>query len=161
MTEAHLSETALPAELPSVTKGRHFVREMLQDWNLSALQTDAELGVSELVANAVLHGGTPISVEIRVDRHLTISVFDGNPRLHRPLAPAGREVEGGRGLRIIAAIAHDWGVDAVPGGKAIWFSLERPAAGGDGDIVSIGSRRARASVTPAITDNDGVRAQVA
>lgn len=122
--ERHLS---LANDLSSVTRGRHFVREVLVDWQLDALVEDAELGTSELVANAVRHAGTDLVLSIRSDAAILISIEDGRPGLRRP--PGGEAsslVDHGRGLHIVAAISQDWGIRSTPRGKAVWFSLARP-----------------------------------
>ena len=85
----------------------------------------AELCVSELVTNAVLHAVTDVAVVVDVtDRRFRVTVVDGStgePRL-RPLAP---DSVTGRGLHIVAALAHRWGFAVHPAGKAVWFELDR------------------------------------
>ncbi len=52
---------------------------------LLALLDDAQLAVTELVTNAVLHARTPLLVSISSDNsYLELAVFDGNPTLPRP-----------------------------------------------------------------------------
>lgn len=128
----------LDNDLSSVTRGRHFVRDVLAEWQLAALVEDAELGASELVANAVRHAGTDLVLSIRADAAIVITIEDGRPELPRPLSPgAASLVDHGRGLHIVAAISHDWGIRATPHGKAIWFSLARPSSDGKGHDADI------------------------
>ncbi|GAA0604153.1 hypothetical protein GCM10009547_02420 [Sporichthya brevicatena] len=129
----------LSADLASVTHGRHFVRDTLLEWDLARLVEDAELGVSELIANAVRHARTDVTLSIAAADRVTISIADGEPMLHRPFVPGGDEIpESGRGLKIVAAVSDDWGIEARSGGKAVWFSLMLPdSATADADLFAI------------------------
>jgi len=89
---------------------------------------DAQLVVSELATNAVIHGGTPFSVSVScLGSTIRIAVRDRNetPPIVRDAAPDSRS---GRGLRLVDAVADDWGVDANPGGKTVWADLPFRAA---------------------------------
>ncbi len=98
----------LSCELASVTIGRHFVRDTLLRWDLERLVGDAELGVSELVANAVRHARSDVRLIVCAGTEVTFAVSDREPVLHRPIGP------------------DDWGIEARDGGKSIWFSLTLP-----------------------------------
>lgn len=125
-------ELHLPAELASVTQARHFVRDTLLAWDRPELVDDAQLGTSELVANAVRHAGTDLVLRISEDGPVTVAIQDGHPELRRPVATdAGFLAENGRGLHIVAAISQDWGITTAVGGKVVWFVLASPHSGGD------------------------------
>ncbi len=87
----------------------------------------ARLLVSELVINAVTHAGTECELTLRSDgRSLRVEVSDHSHDLphvrdHLPQAISGR------GLRIVAELADEWGVDQESEGKTVWFELV-PAA---------------------------------
>ena len=136
--ELHLSQ-----EPASVTQARHFVRDVLLEWGLEALVDDAQLGTSELVANAVRHAGTDLTLTIRVDGLVTIAIQDGQPELRRPVvADSDFLAENGRGLHIVAAISHDWGITTAANGKVVWFNLAFPdRAGRNADVLSMADRR--------------------
>ena len=119
----------LPAGLASARQARSAVRQALTDWHMGHLSDDAELLASELVANAAEHGdGAPISLALR--RHtepggqpgLTCEVTDTSPAMPQRGAP-GPDAERGRGLAIVAALAHSSGVRTTHGGKTTWFTL--------------------------------------
>ncbi len=133
----------LPEHLMSVTRARHFVRDVLLGWDLESLVEDAQLGTSELVANAVRHAGTDLVLTIRVDGLVTISIQDGQPELRRPvIADSDFLAENGRGLHIVAAIAHDWGITTAANGKVVWFNLSLPETSADGaDVLSLDRKR--------------------
>lgn len=148
MTASERSIT-LPAELRSVTTGRHFARDVVTEWDLEQLADDVQLGTSELVANAVRHAGTEVTLTLRRDELLTVEVRDGHPVLHQPFSPhLDLTAESGRGLQIVAAISDDWGIASVVDGKSIWFKLALPDQhSSDADVFSLDKRRGRASDT--------------
>jgi signal transduction histidine kinase len=82
-----------------------------------------ELVFSELVSNALRHGGAPVQVSLfRVDGRWLIDVADGSPT---PPAPrvAGRFDKGGRGLLIISRLADRCGWTTVNGVKHVWAEV--------------------------------------
>lgn len=94
------------------------------------LLEDALLLVSELVTNAVLHGQADVVLRVRADPPgIRVSVHDagnGWPELRGP--DSNHHAVGGRGLRIVDAVASSWGVepsDPLPG-KVVWFELHPP-----------------------------------
>jgi anti-sigma regulatory factor (Ser/Thr protein kinase) len=90
------------------------------------LDDDLDLVLSELVTNAIRHGGGCTRVEIRaVGRLLRLSVTDG--RISRPVVhPTDRSArESGRGMLLVHTIARRWGVRRVRRyhGKSVWLEL--------------------------------------
>jgi anti-sigma regulatory factor (Ser/Thr protein kinase) len=84
---------------------------------------DAQLVISELATNAVIHAGTPFSVGVRCDGStVRISVQDWSST-----QPIVRETNAralsGRGLRLIAMVSRAWGIDYGPDGKTVWAEL--------------------------------------
>jgi signal transduction histidine kinase len=109
----------------SAGEARRLVRAALAEVGESAVVDAAELAVSELVTNAVLHAATPLELSIEVTAAaVTVQVRDDHPRL-----PVQRDSSSsattGRGLAIVAALAHAHGVDVHDPGKAVWFRLLR------------------------------------
>ncbi|MCQ4080641.1 ATP-binding protein [Streptomyces sp. RB6PN25] len=98
------------------------MRDTLAGWGLDHLSGTAELLVSELVANALIHARGALGLTV-VRRHVvSCHVRDGSrelPRLHA--AQPGDEC--GRGLSLVDTMASDWGVDLTPWGKEVWFEL--------------------------------------
>lgn len=114
-------------ELRCIAPTRAAVREHLSACGVEQT-ADAELMVSELVGNAIVHAGTDISVTVRcTQERATVEVHDGSSvmpevRGHEPMRP------GGHGLRIVEALALRWGVEQSAGhGKTVWFEV-LPAA---------------------------------
>lgn len=90
---------------------------------------DLELLITELVTNSVLHSGLSeddrISVSIaRSGAVVRLEVCDEGGRFARPSA-APRRAEGGRGLRLVAALSDDWGVHH-DGITRVWLTYRLP-----------------------------------
>jgi anti-sigma regulatory factor (Ser/Thr protein kinase) len=107
----------------SVTQARRFVVGVLGDIEPDVADRVVVM-VSELATNSVRHAHSPFTVTVeRTPRDIRISVFDVGPE--RPAMRSPRPAEPtGRGLRIVQALADNWGVTTHDGaGKAVWFSL--------------------------------------
>lgn len=105
-----------------VGTARRFVRSLLTI-DHEHLADDAELAVSELVTNAVVHAGTPIAVRVAVaPGSVRVEVEDGSP--HHPRARRYADTAGtGRGLRLLADLVDSWGATSTATGKIVWFEL--------------------------------------
>ncbi|CAA9373029.1 ATP-binding protein [uncultured Nocardioides sp.] len=132
-----LAKQALPldAEPGAVANARRWVVEACRQLERDDLIECAELGVSELVTNAVLHGEPPLSVRVRGTReHPRIEVADASRQQPEPPQPALFEEDSeegflatfGRGLSIVAMSSVTWGASMDSHGKVVWFE---PAPG--------------------------------
>jgi anti-sigma regulatory factor (Ser/Thr protein kinase) len=97
------------------------VTDALGSWSVPAeLAGDIVLAASELVTNAVEHGSSEITVELRLAGGcILLKVRDDSgeaPVLRRPNPHSPR----GRGLALIAAISAAWGHQHAEGGKWVW-----------------------------------------
>jgi anti-sigma regulatory factor (Ser/Thr protein kinase) len=115
-------ELPIPARPSEVGQARRAVRSELVRFGLDREHADvAQLVVSELVMNAVLHGREPIMLRVSVDREVTVVEVrdDGDV-----FTPVHLGAESGRGLALVQALALDWGtVAAEGGGKTVWASI--------------------------------------
>jgi anti-sigma regulatory factor (Ser/Thr protein kinase) len=101
------------------------------DRTLGELRDDADLLVSELVTNSVVHARAEC-VELHAcagPERIRIEVSDPGPGF------AGREAqrepsltgEGGYGLHIVDSLAHRWGVQRN-GAALVWLEIDRSPA---------------------------------
>jgi PAS domain S-box-containing protein len=130
---SHVEESvvSLPPLPQSVRDARAFVRSTLTGTPVDHLIDDAQLAVSEVVTNAVVHAGTPIEVAVSVGGGgVRVAVSDGSPRMPRRREYADTAGTG-RGLRLLTELATDWGADARGDGKTVWFALGAEAASPD------------------------------
>lgn len=108
----------------SVRQARRFLRERLQEAGRVAWSDAAELALSEVVTNGVLHAHTELIVRVRVDPDAVhVEVVDANPAL--PVQRRGHDTDAttGRGLELVAALTRDCGVRPEPSGKVVWFEV--------------------------------------
>jgi len=148
----------LPAELMSVREGRRFARDLVIEWGLRRLADEVQLGVSELITNAVRHARTGVELRIRLADRLTVEVRDFEPTLNRPAddGPADPMATSGRGLQIVAAVSRDWGVRGFIDGKAVWFTLDLPdEASPDADVYRLVARGPDAGTGHRSSDEPG------
>jgi anti-sigma regulatory factor (Ser/Thr protein kinase) len=121
----------LPPVPASVTLARRLVRDLLHSWAAPQDREDAQLLVTELVANVVDHAsGDVLTLELELaGAWLRIAVVDGSAvrPVVRQLSTAQQR---GRGMQLVASIADRWGVEDHDGGKRVWFELA-PVADGE------------------------------
>lgn len=119
-------ERTLPAAARSVAGARQLVRQTLSDWTAPQYEWTAAQLLTELVTNAVIHAGTPVTVCLALfaDR-LRVEVRDGSPRLPAQRS-YGVQATTGRGLQLVSVLATSWGVSIDEGGKTVWCEVEDP-----------------------------------
>ncbi|GGO78158.1 ATP-binding protein [Nonomuraea cavernae] len=120
-----LGDRWIPRADRCLSSARRFVRDVALDWQAGQDVAEvAELLVSELVTNAITHGGAgAVRVSVLRERELmVVDVHDSCPTLPC-LRLAGRFDVGGRGLAIVQTLSHDWGWTVAQHGKSVWFQL--------------------------------------
>lgn len=111
----------------SVQDARRWVVGTCHDIERDDLVECAELGVSELVTNALLHAEPQLTVRVRGTReHPRVEVHDGSAE--PPVMPTDHPDEDdllltfGRGLGIVSRCSTAWGVHLEEDGKTVWFA---------------------------------------
>ncbi|MFE0257273.1 ATP-binding protein [Streptomyces sp. NPDC059010] len=109
-----------------VGRMRRITKAHLRLWEVSGPAADGTLlAVSELVTNAIQHGHGSVGLKVLyAASHVRIEVSDGNPQPAQ-LTCANDEDTSGRGLFIVAVLAHKWGVS--DDGKTTWCVIRLPA----------------------------------
>ncbi|MFH9762480.1 ATP-binding protein [Streptomyces anulatus] len=115
---------AAPAQLSEL---RRAVRSQLGSWGASAVTGEAELVATELGANVIKHVGwdaaASLVLELREGR-VRLEVHDRSRAVPALLPAACADSdECGRGLHLIASMAHDWGAVRTATGKFVWCEL--------------------------------------
>ena len=123
-----------------VQDARRWVADLCEEIGRAELVECAQLGVSELVTNALLHGEPPIAVRIRgTSEHPRVEVRDSS--VEAPILPTEPldkpETDDllltfGRGLSIVARCSDAWGAEIEDDGKVVWFAPAAEFADGDG-----------------------------
>lgn len=111
----------------SVSRAREFVVGLLGPGVEAGVADDIRLCVSELVTNALRHTppGREFLVCVLPGRDvLRVEVHDAGTGVPYLCAPAATD-DRGRGLRLVDALADDWGVsDRAGPGKAVWAEFK-------------------------------------
>lgn len=129
-------EVDLPNSPVAPRLARRALAEFLQGKVSDDAAADAMLATSEVVANAVRHGGLGRNAVIRLsmrdgDGRVRVAVEQETPA---PVAAGDKgepptaiaEAESGYGFRLLDRITERWGVESGPPG-VVWFDI--PAAG--------------------------------
>ncbi|WP_069386205.1 SpoIIE family protein phosphatase [Cellulosimicrobium cellulans] len=116
----------LPSEAASIGRARHAVVRTCQAWGV-ADSANAELVVSELVANGVLHGWGHLALRLfDTGDGIRVEVEDGNPAPPVPTDGHPNRM-GGFGMQIVERLA-DWGWRPTASGKLVWATLRPQSA---------------------------------
>jgi hypothetical protein len=112
----------LPSQPSSARLARRLARGAMGGCPEPIVET-AELLITELISNAILHTSSPPVMHIDVDfGTVRISVSDESSQT--PEVRHGElDDEGGRGLMLVESLASSWGCTLTSGGKQIWFIL--------------------------------------
>lgn len=155
-----------------VHDARRWIAGGLREMGRDDLVEAAEIGTSELVTNALLHGEAPISVTLGgTPEHPRVEVRDASrerPLLPTEPEPSAADHEGGddldslddldglddllltfgRGLGIVARAARAWGADIDEDGKVVWFA----PAPEIGEVGAVGTITGEPGTSPAPDD---------
>lgn len=118
---------ALASDPRSVAEARRSVAGWCREIDRDDLVECAELAVSELVTNALLHAKAPITLCLRGTReHPRIEVSDASPTPPSVPMSTSEELDDllltfGRGLSIVAMCSVTWGAATEAHGKIVWF----------------------------------------
>ena len=119
----HELDIALPRSPAAAASAREHVRGAFGAILKPERFSDAQLAVTELVANAVRHGTGDIRLRMRIDgQRLYGEVIDDGGGFEHAIRERSPEEVSGRGLGIVAALADEWGVHE--GSTHVWFSLD-------------------------------------
>ena len=125
------ASTRLPSDSMAPREARRFLRSTLREWDVEDDTVDgAELCVSELVTNAVIHTGTAAELSVQLDADfLTVLVRDGGAMGSvTPSHETDPMTISGRGLALVDAVSSAWAAEHGADGTTVWFEIERPAA---------------------------------
>lgn len=121
-----LGDWPIPNDPSSVRRARNLVVEHARRVGVADHAEDVRLAASELLTNAVVHGGKTICIRVTTDwQVLRVEVHDNGTR---PVGEAagGELRETGRGLdQIVAHVTETYGITHEPGrGTVAWFEVK-------------------------------------
>jgi len=112
-----------PPDPSSPAAARRLLGTIVEDCGRPDWRDAAELALTELITNALLHAHTEMTVRISCDdKLLRVEVEDSSPVVPVPRG-YGPESSTGRGLGLVAAITHEHGITRTDTGKIVWFAL--------------------------------------
>lgn len=120
-------DLTLPANGSSPRAARRFLTDTLRRSDVGSTVADrATLLTSELVTNAVRYGRGLVTLTVCAQPPaVRVVVHDDNPALPTLGRDDDHAAEGGRGLRLVEALATRWGTDPhPPDGKDVWFEID-------------------------------------
>jgi hypothetical protein len=122
----HRASRRFRATTGAPAAARAYVVATLERWGRGGMVDAAELIVSELATNAVLHARSSFTVALTAsdpdDAAVRLEVRDDQPALPRRSGYA-LDAGTGRGLHLIDALAVRWGAEADGRGKVVWVEL--------------------------------------
>lgn len=126
-------------EPASAGAARRFVAAVLERSGAMEAVEPTVLLVSEVVTNAVLHAGTPVTVAVAVEEErVHVDVADGSSTIPS-VKGYERDAATGRGRELVRALSSAWGVERRGDGKCVWFEIpiggDATASGEQGDAV--------------------------
>jgi anti-sigma regulatory factor (Ser/Thr protein kinase) len=122
----------LEAQPASVPEARRLACEAAADYLDSTQYKSFELVVTEVVSNAVRHGGVggePIRLAVTPkDGYMCVQVTDSGAGLVPRPGAFESDDEGGFGLFIVEQLTRRWGVTREDNRTRVWFELDFLAA---------------------------------
>ncbi|MFC8350965.1 ATP-binding protein [Streptomyces sp. NPDC057280] len=143
MTRTYPRGTGYPGYSATMTRvpeaareARVLARVALATWGLDDVADEAALLLSELVSNAVRHAAghaVRVVVDRPTDERVILAVIDQAPGRLPQMRTPGSDDASGRGLRLVDALATQWGYDLMgsgtqPRAKRVWVVLDATRA---------------------------------
>jgi anti-sigma regulatory factor (Ser/Thr protein kinase) len=130
LDSAHVAAWDVEPDPACVGEARALTGRKLAEWDWEELAFTSELIVSELVTNAIRYGAPPIRLlMIRQEPDTLICEVSDGSSTSPHLRHARTTDEGGRGLFLIAQVAHQWGTRYTASGKTIWAEQRTSGVG--------------------------------
>ena len=113
----------LPGEPLSAREARRAITTWALTHGVGPEVDDLQLVTSELVANAASHGSGQVTVEAEhTGTSIRVRVSDSGALPPQPRQPSDDD-DSGRGLLIVAALAHSWGSVIHADSTEVWAEL--------------------------------------
>jgi PAS domain S-box-containing protein len=118
----------VPLEHAELSSVRHALEATLRAWHVPEDLVDTgTLLASELATNALVHGIGGVELRLRLSRSsLLLESVDGGRHMPRRRR-TDQDDEHGRGLQLVAALAHRWGFRPSDDGKVVWVEFDLSA----------------------------------
>ena len=112
-----------PRDVQAPRHARRFVSATLHRWSRADLVDDAAVVVSELATNAIIHGGSNLTVGVRcIGSRVIVTAHDTSATLPYVRVP-DTDASSGRGMQLVSGLSVDWGAEPLRNGKVVWAEL--------------------------------------
>lgn len=112
---------SLGRERAEIRRARHLAADFCRSRHLDVGLQALDLGVSETVTNALVHGLGPIELTLEADAGgLVAKVSDDGTATTVPRIDPDREI-GGWGLQIVDEVSDGWGVSRDGARTVVWM----------------------------------------
>src|SRR4051794_39637858 len=114
-------------ERDAPSRARREIRRLVPD-PADPIADAVVLSASELVTNTLIHtrdGGTMRAWDPQPDVPLRLEVEDHDPTTATVQGDADPHQPGGHGLKIVALVSDEWGVQPTDSGKIVWAEFDR------------------------------------
>jgi anti-sigma regulatory factor (Ser/Thr protein kinase) len=139
---------SIPPSSAAIGDARRFAAAFLRNHELEDLIETVVLLVSEVVTNAILHGGSGAELRLILSgQTLRAEVRDRSSALPA-VKKYSETATTGRGMMIVESLATAWGTEEDGTGKVVWFSVDAPTYLGE-VILRKGSALTSTSFKPA------------
>lgn len=133
-------DLTLPPLATSAGEARRLLRDALSGVDAEDSLDAAQVAVSEIVTNALVHAGTPMRLRVLLGGGVRVELSDGSPHL-----PHRRDYSSvaatGRGLHMVSQMVDKWGAYPDGEGKVVWFEIEDELDGAASEHVEgVGER---------------------
>ena len=109
----------------SLAIARGLVVSLLNGKASAELKSRVQLVTNELVSNAIVHGSLDHRIRLVLAVHgndVDVSVHNSRRKVEM-WDTSGDVHDGGRGLRIVAALAHRWGIESGETGTTVTATI--------------------------------------
>lgn len=111
-----------------MSAARRFVTDALDELGRPDAAWAAQLIVSELATNVLLHARSAMEITVSATGGgVRLQVVDGSVAVPR-MRSYNEQATTGRGLRLVQELSSTWGIEPVGTGKCIWVELAPPAS---------------------------------
>lgn len=115
-----------PADVAHLASIRDFAERAARELEVPVDRDDLLVVVGELAANATIHQGGDAEITLAaLPEGLLVEVRDHDPFIPDIVHGEAWDTDGHRGLFLVDALSHAWGVEPVDGGKRVWAVLPR------------------------------------
>lgn len=115
---------SIPPSSAAIRTARRFTAAFLRENELAELIDTVVLLVSEVVTNAIIHGGTGAELRLIVSGEAVRAEVRDRSSALPSVKQYSETATTGRGMLVVDSLATAWGTEVEGRGKLVWFSVD-------------------------------------